>query len=714
MAGTLQVDGSITANSVQAGVAGTGGAGGSVWIETGTLVGNGTIQACGGPWGDNCGGGGGRIAIYYQTNTFAGTVAAPGGFGRTQPGGAGTIYSEGPAGTLASVVLDNAGLVGAYTPADAIGGRNVLVTVANGAQATIGGGQTWTVNQLLLATNGTVFCYSTNNTGPIDSQWLGRGVEIQAQNVLIQTGAVLSADGLGYAAGQGPGAGIRYGSAAGGGGYGGPGQAATAASGGTYGWTFAPVDIGSGGSDAGNPGGGAIHLVAGTLQMDGLITANGVHYSYGGDGGGSGGSILIEAGTLSGAGTIQANGAAVFEGNGGGGGRVAIYYQNPATPPGFQITVYGGWWGVSGGAGTVYVSPQPYFSLGGLPAWLHGIAPVSWTAAGLSLYSGDTAEIVIARDGTTVFDQITAATGGAMWDTIGVSAGLYQLLITFRDASGRTLGQVSQAEWVNNSVALHSGVLSANDTWTSNTVHVVDQNIFIPNGVTITLQPGAIVKFAKGTGITVRSGGILNALATADAPIVLTSLADDTAGGDTNMDGDQSRPQPGDWPGISVLGGQFNETAYVDIRYITVTLGGTLAGSQSWLGTSVYIVTESVEVPNGVTLTINPGAVIKFAAGAGITVDTGGTLNALGTVVQPITFTSLRDDSVGGDSNGDGNATAPAPGDWVGLNTSSTVNLDHCAILYGGNTGGGQGASGVIIVNAGTLSLSTPCGTGFL
>ena len=197
--------------------------------------------------------------------------------------------------------------------------------VTNGTQVVIDGGETWAVNQLVVATNATIQCQASNNTSQVNGQWVGVGVVIQAQSVAINAGGVVSADGLGYASGQGPGAGVRY-SWAGGGGYGGAGGAVNAGGGATYGSLTQPVDLGSGGSDSGNPGGGAIHfIVGGTLQVDGTITADGVHTAN--DGGGAGGSIFIEAGNIAGTGMIQANGAQGGNDNGGGGGRIAVDYQ---------------------------------------------------------------------------------------------------------------------------------------------------------------------------------------------------------------------------------------------------------------------------------------------------------------------------------------------------------------------------------------------------
>jgi hypothetical protein len=190
-----------------------------LWIQTGTIAGNGAIQANGAQGGNDNGGGGGRISIFYQTDTFAGTASAWGGAhgGNGDNGGAGTVYWKG-AGALGNVVVDNNGQAGAYTPADLVNGAGLTVTLTNGAQVVVAGGETWSVNRLSVGPNCTVWCYSSNNTGQVNNQWVGAGVMIQAQNMVLYPGALITADGLGYLSGQGPGAGVRN-PYAGGGGY---------------------------------------------------------------------------------------------------------------------------------------------------------------------------------------------------------------------------------------------------------------------------------------------------------------------------------------------------------------------------------------------------------------------------------------------------------------------------------------------------------------
>ncbi len=66
-----------------------------------------------------------------------------------------------------------------------------------------------------------------------------------------------------------------------------------------------------------------------------------------------------------------------------------------------------------------------------------------------------------------------------------------------------------------------------------------------------------------------------------------------------------------------------------------------------------------------------------------------GALVADGTAAQPIVFTSMEDDSYGGDTNNDGNTSSPNKGNWcsIDFNASSIDNLNsmkHCVVRYGG------------------------------
>lgn len=113
----------------------------------------------------------------------------------------------------------------------------------------------------------------------------------------------------------------------------------------------------------------------------------------------------------------------------------------------------------------------------------------------------------------------------------------------------------------------------------------------------------------------------------------------------------------------------------------------------TWETGNVYVLLNdcALVVQAGATLTIQPGVIVKLfwtpayggSRGAGIRVD--GRLVARGTASQPIIFTSYADDSVGGDTNGDGSATRAAPGDWYGLvlTSGSETILDYVQVRYG-------------------------------
>lgn len=97
---------------------------------------------------------------------------------------------------------------------------------------------------------------------------------------------------------------------------------------------------------------------------------------------------------------------------------------------------------------------------------------------------------------------------------------------------------------------------------------------------------------------------------------------------------------------------------------------GSISSRTTWSGSSIHVVQSDVTVSSGVELVIEAGAVVKFHPGARLVVN--GALNAVGSESERIYFTSYRDDSVGGDSNGDGYSEGKA-GDWSGLYFSDTV-----------------------------------------
>ncbi len=95
-------------------------------------------------------------------------------------------------------------------------------------------------------------------------------------------------------------------------------------------------------------------------------------------------------------------------------------------------------------------------------------------------------------------------------------------------------------------------------------------------------------------------------------------------------------------------------------------------------------------VADGTTLTIDPGVNIKMYPTRGLYVE--GELVAEGTEERPIVFTSYRDDSVGGDTNldgdpsfGSGSPLAAAGGDWGGIYLDhASSSLSYVTFRYGG------------------------------
>ena len=111
-------------------------------------------------------------------------------------------------------------------------------------------------------------------------------------------------------------------------------------------------------------------------------------------------------------------------------------------------------------------------------------------------------------------------------------------------------------------------------------------------------------------------------------------------------------------------------------------MNGIITNNTTLSGNDLPFIIGSLTI-NG-TLTIEPGTILKMSdyySSGSITVN--GNLIAKGTKDKKIYITSLRDDSVGGDTNG--NDSAPAPKNWSSIFIEKgNVEFDNVVVSYGG------------------------------
>ncbi|HKT82802.1 MAG TPA: hypothetical protein VJQ84_03085 [Solirubrobacterales bacterium] len=328
------------------------------------------------------------------------------------------------------------------------------------------------------------------------------------------------------------------------------------------------------------------------------------------------------------------------------------------------------------------------------------------------------------------------------------------------------------------------GALSHDETWSTAQLSgvVLSCTVEVPAGITLTLGPGLFVKVATASNLRIL--GSLQVIGTPAAPVALTSLRDDSVGGDTNDDGAASHPVEGSWPGIvaesgssvgiddarirfarqavdadepshlsladsvladtgaafirgcehadfsantfagtalvldscpaTVAGNSFEDTpeplavsSDPDLSGLDFSaaskntfagsgserlakLSGTVPAGSSWqldAGNVVYS-------PRGVdvrgTVAVGAGAVIKTDQGiqdrgGGFSVNEGGKLSLLGSAQAPVTATSMADDTIAGDSGGDG-PSDPSKGSWasglVSVNDGGDLEVHHAEVRW--------------------------------
>jgi hypothetical protein len=249
--------------------------------------------------------------------------------------------------------------------------------------------------------------------------------------------------------------------------------------------------------------------------------------------------------------------------------------------------------------------------------------------------------------------------------TANATAGAGTITISVIDNKDKTASQTAAINKTSEPVEQTEIEISANITenvvWATGKTYVLKSRIAVVDGVTLTIEPGVVVKGEAGTGsnataLIVARGATLLAEGTAEAPIIFTSVADEIEPG--MIESPNLEPViNGLWGGVIIMGkapisvASDNQTAQIEgipADDSNGTYGGNDADDNSGIIKYVSIrhgganIGEGNEI-NGLTL-----------GGVGA-----------GTVIDYIEVVGNQDDGI----------------EWFG----GTVNVNHALVWYAGD-----------------------------
>lgn len=224
--------------------------------------------------------------------------------------------------------------------------------------------------------------------------------------------------------------------------------------------------------------------------------------------------------------------------------------------------------------------------------------------------------------------------------------------------------------------------ITTNTTWETGNVYILGGRIAVTSGITLTIQPGVIIKGEAGTGanataLIIARGAKIDAQGTASSPIIFTSVADEIMPGQIaspNLDPTAN----GLWGGLIVLG-----NARISADAPAIQIEGIPVSDQNGL--------------YGGTNDADNSGIIKFVSirHGGANIGEGNEINGLtlggvgsGTVIENVEVIGNQDDGIewfGGSVNVKNAIVWNAGDDAIDTDQSWSGTLDNFIVITPGD-----------------------------
>ncbi|MBN2614215.1 MAG: right-handed parallel beta-helix repeat-containing protein [Bacteroidales bacterium] len=156
--------------------------------------------------------------------------------------------------------------------------------------------------------------------------------------------------------------------------------------------------------------------------------------------------------------------------------------------------------------------------------------------------------------------------------------GNYDVTLTVTASNGNTAKKTLPLTIIQASTTEHSGVIDTDETWGEG-IHVITGSVYV-SGATLTIMPGAIVKFNEGTSLFIGQGDASSAL-----------IADGTSDKRIKFTSSSSAPSAGDWDRIEFGKSATNTSS---LKYCDISYGGGFSNTSAM----ILVASTSVTIEN--------------------------------------------------------------------------------------------------------------------